>query len=310
MTITTPTITITTSSSSISRLDEYGKSIYKTRWKGYTANDDTWEPIDNVASTGHVDRYERLQRQKSLFHFHGGNGNNDNDTASGGGGDGSVAVIEYDDGEREMVDMAHETFRAYRDDDEDDDDEDDIHDDNNVSRRGKKRQKKITIDVDPTMNDYSLLTPGNNIEILWKHANMYFPCKVITWTAAALSSSSRRVVRSGRTATTIASSSSSFKNNTTNDSSGVGIGGISNSHNNNNNNNNNNNREQPKVGKRSTRRLVLDDTAVKEDIKVDIPKQEQQQQQQTKKQLSFEELWTLKLKRTQEFMYNVKTKKN
>ena len=65
-------------------------------------------------------------------------------------------MIEYDDGEREMVDMAHETFRAYRDDDDDNDD-----DDNNVSRRGKKRQKKITIDVDPTMNDYSLLSPEN-----------------------------------------------------------------------------------------------------------------------------------------------------
>ncbi len=68
-------------------------------------------------------------------------------------------MIEYDDGEREMVDMAHETFRAYRDDEDDDDDGN--HDDNNVSRRGKKRQKKITIDVDPTMNDYSLLSPEN-----------------------------------------------------------------------------------------------------------------------------------------------------
>ena len=35
------------------KLDKDGVTIlYKTRWKGYTAADDTWEPTENVASTG------------------------------------------------------------------------------------------------------------------------------------------------------------------------------------------------------------------------------------------------------------------
>ena len=238
--------------SSLYRLDECGKLLYKTRWKGYTAHDDTWEPIANVASTGHVDRYERLQRQKSLLHHH-------EDSACG------VAIIEYDDGEREMVDMTIETFRPYRG--SDDEDEDDNDDDDNVGangRGGRKKGRKKMIQVvaekeDPTMiNDYAVLSPGNDIEILWKHANMYFPCKVISWTSL----SPRRA--SGRT-----TASSSFKND--NDCVGVGVAvGRSVSH---------NNKEQTKVGGRSTRRSLLNDT-VNEEIKVDMPKQQQQQQQQ------------------------------
>jgi len=35
------------------KLDKDGVTIlYKTRWKGYSAGDDTWEPAENVASTG------------------------------------------------------------------------------------------------------------------------------------------------------------------------------------------------------------------------------------------------------------------
>ena len=35
------------------KLDKDGVTIlYKTRWKGYAAADDTWEPTENVASTG------------------------------------------------------------------------------------------------------------------------------------------------------------------------------------------------------------------------------------------------------------------
>ena len=35
------------------KLDNDGvKTLYKTRWVGCTADDDTWEPTENVASTG------------------------------------------------------------------------------------------------------------------------------------------------------------------------------------------------------------------------------------------------------------------
>ena len=109
-----------------------------------------------------------------------------------------MAVIEYDDGEREMVDMTIETFRPYynSDDDEDEDDDND-----NVGANGRGRKT--------TINDYTLLTPGNHIEILWKHANMYFPCKVISWTSLSPR------CESGRTP------ASSFKNNNNNNSKGI-----------------------------------------------------------------------------------------
>ena len=120
-----------------------------------------------------------------------------------------MAVIEYDDGEQEMVDMTIETFRPYRDDEDDDNDNDIV----GVNGRGRKtRQKKmiqVMEKVDPTINDYTLLTPGNNIEILWKHANMYFPCKVISWTSLSPR------CESGRT------TASSFKKNNNNDSTGI-----------------------------------------------------------------------------------------
>jgi len=35
------------------KLDTDGvTTLYKTRWKGYTEDDDTWESTENVASTG------------------------------------------------------------------------------------------------------------------------------------------------------------------------------------------------------------------------------------------------------------------
>ncbi len=95
----------------------------------------------------HSDRYERLLRQKSLTK----------------GSDG-VAVIEYEDGEREMVDLKMETFRSCRDSDDEGDKDDD------------------TVHVDGDINNFSLVVQGEWIDILWKHAGLYFPCKIISWT--------------------------------------------------------------------------------------------------------------------------------
>jgi hypothetical protein len=36
------------------KMDKNGAPTYKTRWTGYKASDDTWEPYQNVVSTGHV----------------------------------------------------------------------------------------------------------------------------------------------------------------------------------------------------------------------------------------------------------------
>ena len=40
-----------------SKVDKNGVPLYKTRWKGYSASDDTWEPTENVALTGHGELY-------------------------------------------------------------------------------------------------------------------------------------------------------------------------------------------------------------------------------------------------------------
>jgi hypothetical protein len=36
------------------KMDKNGMPTYKTRWMGYSASEDTWEPYENVGSTGHV----------------------------------------------------------------------------------------------------------------------------------------------------------------------------------------------------------------------------------------------------------------
>lgn len=37
------------------KMDKNGvPTTYKTRWTGYTASEDTWEPYENVGLTGHV----------------------------------------------------------------------------------------------------------------------------------------------------------------------------------------------------------------------------------------------------------------
>ncbi|KAL7535450.1 hypothetical protein ACHAWF_005172 [Thalassiosira exigua] len=128
------------------KVDKNGVSWYKTRWMGYTASDDTWEPLQNVSSTGHVDRYNRRQRQRSLKQT-----------------DAGVAVIEYEDGEREMIDMKLEKFRGCNESDDDNERDDD------------------TVNGDDDVNNFDLVIEGEWIEILWPHTNMYFPCKIISW---------------------------------------------------------------------------------------------------------------------------------
>ena len=105
----------------------------------------------------HSDRYERLLRQKTLTK----------------GSDG-VAVIEYEDGEREMVDMKMEKFRSCQDSDDEDDRDDD------------------TVNGDSDINDLRLIVEGEWIEILWKNASIYFPCKIISWTPISAKKSQQR----------------------------------------------------------------------------------------------------------------------
>lgn len=124
-----------------------GATLYKIRWKGYDATHNTWEPLDNVASTGHVDRYERQRKKRKPKK-----------------GTAGVAVIEYDDGERSTVDLRVEKFRSHCPDLSDDERDDD------------------TVNGDNDVNNFSLVVDGEMIEILWPHANMYFPCRIISWT--------------------------------------------------------------------------------------------------------------------------------
>ena len=127
--------------------EERGQITYRVRWKGYGPKYDTWEPLANVASTGHVDRFVRRQRAKNLRR----------DTPG-------VAVIEYDDGEQELVDMRRETFRECNETDGFGDESDDE-----------------CIVLEGFSRDFSIVSVGKSIELKWPHSGLGFKCKIISW---------------------------------------------------------------------------------------------------------------------------------
>ena len=88
----------------------------------------------------HVDRYERLQCQQTLK-----------------AGTPGVALIEYEDGERELVDLKVEKFRGHRDDESDDERDDD------------------TLDGDDDVNNFNLLVEGGWIEISRRFGRSKYP---------------------------------------------------------------------------------------------------------------------------------------
>ena len=115
--------------------------------------------IPHIIIIQHVDRYLRLKRQKTL------------NTKTPG-----VAIIEYEDGETEMVNLRIETFRNYREDDEEKQRNDNDSDTNN------NRQ----------VNNFDLITKGEMIEILWPLADMYFPCKIVSYIKLLKGDSSKK----------------------------------------------------------------------------------------------------------------------
>ena len=98
-----------------------------------------------------MDRYLRLKRQKTL------------NTKTPG-----VAIIEYEDGETEIVNLRIETFRNYQEDDE------------GEKQRGDSND--TTANNNRQINNFDLIIKGETIEILWPLADMYFPCKIIAYT--------------------------------------------------------------------------------------------------------------------------------
>lgn len=62
-------------------------ALYYVRWQRFSAAEDTWEPIENVAETERFDRFVQGQQARKL------------------GDEPGAALIEYDDGETVRVDL-------------------------------------------------------------------------------------------------------------------------------------------------------------------------------------------------------------
>ena len=115
--------------------------------KGFTAADDTWEPLENVAFTGHVDRYVRKERALKF------------QSRSRGRNTPGTALIEYDDGEKEWVDLTQEKFLM----------------------DSGSNPSEYTDEVEGREIDWTLIHIGANIKLFWEYANIYFPAEILDW---------------------------------------------------------------------------------------------------------------------------------
>ena len=73
-----------------------------------------------------------------------------------------VAMIEYEDGERQLIDLRAEKFRDCVEGDESERDDDSLEGDDDV-------------------NDFSLIKKGAVIELLWPYVNIYFEAKIVSF---------------------------------------------------------------------------------------------------------------------------------
>ena len=110
-------------------VNPHGLTLYRVGWKGYGPDRDTWEPLMNIAKTGHVDRFYMKQRAMFLQV----------------GKPGVAEVVFNDEGTRikMVVDLSQMTFRAPFD------------------------KPRIRSEWDEE-NDYSVVNESSKLEIYWE----------------------------------------------------------------------------------------------------------------------------------------------